>query len=406
MTRMLRAALPLTAIAIACVSVLTRDPGVRYSATWSIDAAVSSVLVLWPLLAGAAAADSVRLRRSRSDELVLALPPGAAARLLLRRSAVTGLWTLAGFVVAAAVAAGIAGAHGSWLAPADLVSLVPVVAGTLAFALLGGVIGWVAPSWVTPPLLAALVFGASAYDLLGARRLTAFTGSTSSSIVAMDLDPVAVAGVTLVLALVALTAAATWAALLTSARPVIGVAGVIGIVTVVGWVVIGGERYLAPFQYEAPASWACSQVGDRGSEVCLPPDQERDRGDMIQALAPIDARLAELEPTGPVTFSPAPADDGQVQVPLPVGDATIDRASLAQSVSASLGPCFPALLERAQSEDDSRVILAAHISLALWADPSYAEDPGLLTSLGLTDASPTLTDARNALKVLRQCPAG
>ncbi len=406
MTWMLRATLPLTTVAIACVSILTRDPGVRFSATWSIDAAVSSVLVLWPLLAGASAADSVRLRRSRSDELITALPPGAATRLLLRRSAVTGLWTLAGFVVAVALAAGIAGAHGSWVAPADLVSLVPVVAGTLAFALLGGVLGWVAPSWVTPPLLAALVFGASAYDLLGARRLTAFTGSTSSGVVAMDLDGVAVAGVTLVLALVASTAAVAWAASLTNTRRLLGVAGVLGLVTVVGWVVIGGERSMGPYRYEDPTTWACSPVGTRGSELCLPSDQERDRGVMVQALAPIDARLAELEPTGPVTFSPAPAEDGRVQVPLPVGATTIDRASLAQSVSASLGPCFPTLLERAQSEEDSRAVFAAHISLALWADPSYVEDPDLLASLGLPDAGPTLADARDALEGLRQCPAG
>ncbi|WP_339567286.1 hypothetical protein [Pseudokineococcus sp. 1T1Z-3] len=378
---------------------LVSQPEARFSTTWAVDAAVTSLLVVWPLSAGLAAADAVRVRRT-GGALVDALPAPAVVRLLWRRAAAAGAWTAAGLGIAAAGGAVVGAAHGSPPTLAAFTPVAPAVAGSFAVAALGAALGVLLPSWLLPPLLAAGSYAFLAFDVAGAQSLVGLVGATSGVVLGLEVGPVALGA-----RVVALSAAAAAAAVVLAwsatrrpwlLAPLLGVA-----------VLAAGAWALADMDdpyghWRSDADWPCADVPGAGGLVCVPSDQRRDVEVLAEALSPVSGRLTQLDPArADQDFSATRASRADaLLVPLPFG-RPVDEPSMADAVAAELAPCLRG--DRDLSAREEEDVFAAVVTTAWWLAPGREQDPALLESLGLPDSPPTRAEAQRAYDVITTC---
>ncbi len=206
----------LVAVGLGGVLVLGSRFPVRLSALWAVDAALTQVIVLWPVVAGLGAADAVRLRRSGALDLLRAAPPAARVRLLIGRSVALACWAVLGLVLSVLLAVGVAAAHGSpppWSAGPEVVL---AAAGVLASALVGTAVGasrLLGARWLTPPLVTVAGYAVLALDLGGAAGAVAFVGATDVTVTAIVLCPEVLAAELTLLGCVAAIAVVAAAAL-------------------------------------------------------------------------------------------------------------------------------------------------------------------------------------------------
>lgn len=410
----MRRAWPVTLLAVGLAGVLvlsSRFP-VAASGLWAVDAALTQVIVLWPVVAGLTAADAVRLRRSGAVDLLHGAPTTARARLLLGRSVCVAAWAGLGVLIGVLGAAALAGSRGSpppWSAWPDVVL---AVTGVVTAALTGtalGVLAGAAGQWVVPPVVVAAGYGALALDLGGASRLVAFTGATDASVTAIDLRTSVLVGQLVVFACIGAAAAAAVVAASGGGWPATTAAAVLLLLVVPAGASWRAHVDAGVHTWADPSRWPCTPVGSQ-SRACLPPDQEHDLLDLAAQLEPIDLRLRELDPTT-AALRYQPGDPGAPRPGIVVVRPPIDPSGRAGQVTwdVVLGAsrCADAG-ESAWTSDELDLRTAAEVAVARWLSPTL-DVSDLLATWQLDGGreplatAPTLEQASEALDVLRSC---
>ncbi|QZN86831.1 hypothetical protein [Cellulomonas sp. C5510] len=398
-------------VGLAAVLVLSSRFPVRDSALWAVDAALTQVVVLWPVVAGLAAADVIRLRRSGAEELLRSAPVAARARLLLGRSAGIAVWACLGLLLGVLGATALAAPAGSpppWSAwPDVLLALAGVGAAAAVGTALGSVPG-LRGQWVVPPLVAALGYAALALDLGGASRLVAFTGATDASVTAIEVRTsvlVAQLGVLLVGAVVAIAAVVASCG---GGVPAVAAALAAAILAVPAATAWRDQVDAGVHAWSDAAGWPCAEAGDDAS-ACLPPDQSRDLRRLAAEVAPLDARLRELDPAiGALRYQPGDPGTprpGTVVVGPPVGDEARPDGLTWDVVLGASGCADEG--GRAWTDGDLTARVRAEVAVARWLSPSV-DVSGVVGAWAEAGAAPVetppgLEEARAALVVLRSC---
>ncbi|GEM_PF-829463 len=410
----MRRAWPLALLAFGpgAVLVLASRFPVALSGLWAVDAAVTQVIVLWPVMAGLAAADAVRLRRSGAVEVLRSAPPSARARLLLGRSVALAAWGCLGLLLSVAGAAALARVNGSPTPWAAWPEVVLALAGVVTAASVGTAFGshpLIGARWILPPLVTAAGYAALALDLGGASRLVAFAGATDASVTAIVLRPAVLVGELALMVGASLTAVAV--VVVTSGARRRGM--VVAVVVLLALIPTGawwrGQVDNGVHAWSDPRRWSCASVGSQ-AQACLPPDQARDLAELARSLRPVDARLRELEPgTGSVRYQPGAPGEPQpgvfaVRPPLDAsgrpGQLTWDVV-LASSGCADEGG-------RAWTDDDLAARVRAEVAVARWLTPDL-DVSDLVDAWQEADGdqpwvtAPSITEARDAWRVLRSC---
>lgn len=400
----------LLATGLGAVLVLSARFPVRLSGLWAVDAAVTQVIVLWPVIAGITAADAVRLRRSGAVELLRSASTAARARLLLGRSAAVAGWGGLGLLVGVLGAVALAGLHGSPVPWSAWPEVVLALAGIGAAAAVGTAVGAVLRArWLVPPLVAGVGYGALALDLAGASGFVGFAGATDASVTAIVLRPVVLVGELVLLTGAVVAAGAVVIAASGSRRAGTAVAVVVALVMVPAAAWWRDQVAAGAHVWADPARWACLEVGP-AAQTCLPPDQERDLVELAGALRPVDARLRELDPTtGDVRYEPgAPGvpRPGVVAVRPPI-DTSGRPGQLTWDVVLAVSGCADQG-ERAWTDDDLAARTRAEVTVARWLTPDL-DVSDVVAAWQVTgdgeplETEPGLASAREALVVLRGC---
>ncbi|GAB94215.1 hypothetical protein BJY21_003967 [Kineosphaera limosa] len=264
--------------------------GTQVSYEWRIAAAsVSTAMVItMPLAAATAAADSLRYRRVGAQDLVLT-PGSRLAFHTLRTLAVWAWFVLAHTVALAAHWVLAMRAHGSfglfdpWIAYSSTLVL-------LAAAALGTLVGWLVPRFVTPPLLAVVLYVVPAYGgLLTSRHALMYSGAVEfpGEHVNRFLQSGQVVWFLAVTAtcLLALSAQAAWGKAATAVCAVALLAGYV-------WVGIGAQqRYLVADA--SPPPMVC--VGTAPT-VCTFAESPRAAYDVAPMIVAVNAAVVSTVP--------------------------------------------------------------------------------------------------------------
>lgn len=390
---------PVTVI-VACFSLFGRQE-FAHSAIWAVDAALTSLYVLWPIALGVSAVPIVRLRRTASRELLDALPTGAQWRAMVASAAAPGIWICAGLVLASGLALGVAAGHGSPPSWQAVIPVVPALIGTLAMSALGGLSAVAVPRWFLPPLLTVVAFVLLVFDVAGLRVLTDFVGATSSVVVAMQVRTAVLLGLCAVFTALVLACLTFSAALVTDLRRwcFVGISA-----AGVAVLVLLATDLRGPWTWTDDASWPCTPVPATDTEVCLPPDQQRLTEVVSSALAPIATRLGEVDPglrTARFSASAAAGSEGRqrILITLPVGRPEDATDELVASVTNGLAVCW----ETDHSAADELVLARAMIVLQWWLVPQQVPDPVLLEAYEIVDRAPTRVEAEHAYSTLTEC---
>lgn len=403
-------AVALLPVGLTGVLVLSSRFPVRDSALWAVDAALTQVIVLWPVVAGLAAADAIRLRRSGAEELLRSAPVAARVRLLLGRSAGVAAWACLGLLLSVLGAASLAaaGSPPPWSAWRDvLLALAGVGAAATVGTALGSAPG-LRGQWVVPPLVAAIGYAALALDLGGASRLVAFTGATDASVTAIEVRASVLVAQLVVLLVGAVVAIAAVVASCGGGVPAVAAALAAALLAVPAASAWRDQVDAGVHAWSDAAGWPCAEAGD-DARVCLPPDQSRDLRRLAAEVAPLDARLRELDPTtGALRYQPgdpgAPRP-GAVVVGPPIGGAARPDGLTWDVVLGASGCADEG--GRAWTDGDLTVRVRAEVTVARWLSPSV-DVSGLVGASARAGAapvgtSPGLEEARAALVVLRSC---
>ncbi|WP_413451668.1 hypothetical protein [Georgenia sp. 1P01AC] len=392
---------PVTVI-VAAISLFGR-PEFTLSAVWAVDAALTSIYVLWPIALGASAVPVIRLRRTASFSLLEALPTGAQWRALVMSAAWPGIWICAGLLAGTVLALGVAAWNGSppnWRAIAPVA---PALTGTMAMSALGGACAARVPGWLVPPVLTVAGFACLVFDVGGARVLTDWVGATGSVIVAMHLRPGVLLGLCAAFAALVVAGLAISGALTTGLRRWWAVGVTAGVAAVL---ILAGADLRAPRMWADDSTWPCTPVPATDTEVCLPSDQRAMTDAVSQALSPTAARLAELDPAmSTARFSPSAAmvDAGgarrTVWITLPIGRPGDATRELVPAVTDGLAVCWGPNATAAEDAQMAREMVV----LQWWLAPELVPDTGVLEAYGIAERAPTREEAGRAYSVLTEC---
>lgn len=392
---------PVTVI-VAGISLFGR-PEFAHSAIWAVDAALTSIYVLWPIALGVSAVPVIRLRRTASWDLLEALPRGAQWRAMVMSAAWPGIWICTGLLLGTALALGVAAWHGSPPSWSAVAPLAPALVGTMAMSALGGACAARVPGWLLPPFLTVVAFTCLVFDVAGLRALTDFVGATGSVVVAMRLRPDVLLSLCAAFAALIVACLALSGALTTGLRRwwVVGVAA--GAVAVL---IVATADLRIPRMWADDTGWPCTQVPGTDTEVCLPPDQRTMTDAVSTALTPTAARLAELDPAlSTARFSPSAATVGAagqrptVWITLPVGRPEAATQEVVQAVTDGLAVCWGPDTGAAEDAQMAR----AMVVLQWWLAPKLVPDQTVLEAYGIVERPPTRSEAGRAYAALTAC---
>ncbi|WP_277212203.1 hypothetical protein [Isoptericola croceus] len=407
MTRLLASFLGLAAIAAGAVLVFDPLMRISYSAGWSVAAALTAVVIVWPVALGAGAVDGTVVARNRATNLVRPLPPSARRRFAATRivtiasGGALGLLLAVGTgVIAAAVRESTPQLISLATVPAALLGVYPLVA-------VGWFIGVSVRSWLLPPV-AVIVGYLLVVFILGQGPLMQYFGATASvpAFLLPDASQIlAILGVVVGAALAGAALVALWAARTRIALAVLVAAVVVASGAWIGLDAVHGER--DPYRLGDVAGWPCAEIAGTGSDVCIAPDQQRDLNLLVNELRPLDERFEEIAPDGedwvwmPVEHPTRPT----LVYDLPLG-APIDRARQAEEVVwGGLGGCAIDAALEGPDEAAFEAVDRDVILVAQWLEPTFVPDPIIVGRLGVTPGAPDREDAAAALDRLISCSA-
>lgn len=388
---------------IAALTLLfTIDSRAVYSSAWVIDIVVSLSVILWPVVLGASAADSVRLfRASGSRELIGALPTTLAWRMLVRRVCATALWAAAGMLLALSVGLGIALLRGSSPTPSAAFTVVLAAVGCLAFAAIGQAIGLILPSWLTPPIAAVAFYLSYGFRFAGIGAMFLFVAAGSPLSNSYELRPdifsmylgtlvlTTVGALLMIAAKLARLRAATVLLALGTASTLFG-----------GGLTISQSEGDGVFDYLSADERSCTEIPDGSSRVCVSQEQSSRANEVAELLAPLDAKVRALSPgAGTISYSPFTfGSKTDIFFEPPLGQSELDQSDVAMTIVHSLVDCSDPL--PLTDEVD-----AAMSVVATWIVPDFSGEGMLLATADFSNGPPTLTEAKDALEYLRQCHA-
>jgi len=280
----------------------------------------------------------------------------------------------------------------------------------MTFALVGAglAIGLLAPWRLTPLVLAPTVYLAFGFDLLGAPSLLAFSDVTTDVMTYAVTRPAAVAWfVSLALTICAVAFGVAWVYFSRSwqavAATAISTAAFLG-----AWLVVDSAEFQdSVYRLTSASQWVCRPVGQHGSQVCLPPDQQRDLDLVVGHATTIAQRLDQITPDPMArNYSPDQADWSPTHLPMamPLGDNSQEAFSWAASfvTDAITSACW-------DDEGDPRpgldvpTVFEAQYLLGKWLDPQSAEEPPYFPGRPPPPANPTVDQARQAYLTLEAC---
>jgi hypothetical protein len=391
------------AVGIGAASLAGGGPSVTWSAANALHAAAGTLLVYCPVVGGICAGLGVATIRSGSGLLIKILPAGGVRRWLLREVTGSVLAALAGFALVVGAAMVVAGSHGSWPA---LAAWGPVVVGSGFVAVscwAGWAVGLVVPSWFVPPLVALASYLLPAFDVGGLRAVVAFAANTSAENALFAIRPMAFAvyAVLIGAALGTSLALAAWrlgGGGLRAAAP----AAVAFCLAAVSCHWFANQDYGAIWQGVPRSSWVCAAVGDAGSRVCLPPEQQRLLQSQAEALARFDSKILSVAPAAdgwiyePRIGFGNERVEGVIAIGMPVGPLAEEPEIMAETLAGSLARCPETDLTADLAVDQEEVLARAAAVLALWLEPA-ASDTYFGLAGELPDHVPDQGEARSAL---------
>ncbi|QBE47809.1 hypothetical protein [Leucobacter triazinivorans] len=384
----------------ALALMFTLDERAVWSTAWITNIVVSLSIVLSPILLGLGAADSVRvLRAEGARELVYALPIHLSWRMLGSRALVSALWTTSGMLIALVIGYVLTIVHGATPMTSAVFEIALAVLGSFAFVMLGQAVGAMIPSWLTPPVVAIGLYLAYGFNLGGVGALFYFVsaGDTLSSSFVLRRE---------IFVVYAATFGLIWVLALLLIWVVMGqrrIARNLVTLLLAAVLVGGGTSVLAAegdgvFVYVPVGERVCSNLPESRARVCLPREQQESLAGAIELLAPVAARVSELEPTaGGATYSPFTAGTKQnIYFEPLIGEDEADRDDITMSVVLSLADCGDALPAR----PDIDVALSI---VATWIMPGFSGVGMLMETADFSDGPPTLAQAQEGLLMLQRC---
>lgn len=389
-----------TWLVAALTLLFTIDGRAVYSSAWVIDVVVSLSVVLWPVVLGASAADSVRLfRASGSRELISALPTRLAWRMLARRACTTALWVTVGMLIALVAGLGLALLRGSSPTPSAALTVVLAVVGTSAFAALGQAIGLMLPWWPTPPIAAVALYLSYGFGFGGVGAMFLFVAAGSPLSNSYELRADIFSMYLVMLGLIALWGFLLIAARLVRLRAVAVVLAMGAAATLAG----GGMTIIrhegdGVFDYLSADERSCAEIAGGSSRVCVSQEQSRRVYEVAEMLAPLDARVRALSPeTDAISYSPFTfGSKTDIFFEPPLGQTGFERSDVAMMIVHSLADCAEPL----PLTDEVDIAMSV---VATWIVPEFSGEGMLVATADFSNGPPTLAEAEEALRYLRQC---
>ncbi|GAB3058659.1 hypothetical protein GCM10027053_20770 [Intrasporangium mesophilum] len=364
-------ALPLF-LCLEIVTLMSRDRLWAIEWQWATSYTNGILVLLGPLAAGVATAEAAHARK-HGGRLVVAMGSRGLVRAQAARSLAVGLWACVAQAIGQAATWVIVAARHREIGALEWRLVFAAFLLLLAFAFLGGAVGWLIPSLLTAPIVAALGYFVPAMSL-ASPHLFLVGGSTGPGagseyradiLVAQALAWIAV-GITTTVAVLH----RTW---IGRALVVTGVALVV--------LAAGSLGRLGP---DATRPRPVTEFACAGSapEVCAPADY-RELVPRIQSVArPVVISLSKALGRLPVerltAFAPGSAAPGSAEIPVYLEPPFTDELNVALSVvRAALSCPAGAMLDH----DVSLIVAGAVPRLRGWAagaagiDPASVPDP-------------------------------
>ncbi|MDQ1293619.1 MAG: hypothetical protein QG608_1500 [Actinomycetota bacterium] len=362
--------LPLMLV-LEAINALSRDRDWATEFSGTLNWSGSALILAAPLIAGAAAAESVTLRRHGAAEL-LGVPQARRQRFHAMRVAATALWCTLGHLLGTGLCLGFYLADHGWsLAQAPDPTLVPVLPSLALIwtaTALGSLVGWARPEMLTPLLVAAGFYAVWLLLVLNGGEHLAMTSGTAATPIGFRVRSSLIAWQVIWFGSLAF-AGTVW-----HVRPRGPARTAIASMTVL--LVLGSGSVLWSLDSDvsepdpgARARWICQ--GER-PQVCVTSEFAAQLSSFDQAVRPVAIALARLGKDAPLRVEQR--IDQQYQTPraMPVA-LTARRDTELQQVT------YNALLWASGCDDtkldlDTEAWLNTEIKLAGWLTGEYAGD--------------------------------
>ena len=349
----------------ALADLFMRDPALVRSGAGALQAAVAAAIVAWPMTIALGAASTVRMMRPGPRGLIEAQPTAARTRMLVAAAVEVGIWSSVGLLLAMALTTSVATFNGSMPSASAWLVVVPAGVGTMCLAAVGAALGALAPSWVVPPLAAALLY--LGYSLLPREALGFLRYIATDGRLAIVMEPVpgTLAIFVVILALLLASGIVALTAISHESRALLAVAV---LVLAAGASLVPPSLDRPTYRTSPPEKWECVAISRSTSKLCLPAEQRSDLSRAAEALQELDARVANNVAV-PLTYGPAITSPAVLPIPVPLGDFSAFVQESARGISSHYLMCIhPDMFTLA--EDKFTSVLTENERFLAWLEPT------------------------------------